>query len=245
MFLTHEDLDLFEKLKLEIAPVGVKYLVNPPKDLPKLEEQMALCEMLKKAQDGDAFYADFENHTCEAGPYVLGLKDIEPAFVSGEFGAGLGVFKTPRAAGRLYHYVPKIGRGVLNHIALSPLKSLSFDPDVLIVLAEISQAEILLRAMSYENGQMWESRYSAAIGCAWLFAYPYLEGEINYFTTGFGFGMRRRKLFPEGRQFIAIPFDRLPSMLKSLREMPWVPRPFEPDGLDYVKDLRQSLGLDT
>lgn len=244
MALTQQDFAVLEELELEIQPVGVKYSVRPPESLPRLEGKMALCEMLKKAQSGEAFYSDAANHTCEAGPYVLGLREIEGPFVSGEFGAGLGVFKDERAAGRLYHYIPKISRGVLNYVAFAPLKSLTFDPDVLIVLAAIPQAEILLRAMSYENGQMWSSRYSAAIGCAWLFAYPYLEGEINYFTTGFGFGMRRRKLFPEGRQFLSIPFDRLPSLLNTLKEMPWVPRPFQPDGLEYVKNLRISLGLD-
>ncbi|PLX43031.1 MAG: hypothetical protein C0608_01040 [Deltaproteobacteria bacterium] len=235
---------ILEELGLEYEPVAIKYLTKPPKDIPALETKSALCEMLKKAQGGEVFYAGLENHTCEAGPYVLGLKEIEEQFISGEFGAGLGVFKDPRAASRLYHYTPRISPGVLNYVAFAPLGKVTFEPDILIILAEIPQAEIILRAMSYESGEMWMSRYSSAIGCAWLFAQPYLSGEINYFTTGFGFGMRRRKLFPEGRQFIAVPFDRLPGLLKTLREMPWVPRPFEADGLEFVKKLRISLGLD-
>jgi uncharacterized protein (DUF169 family) len=121
---------------------------------------------------------------------------------------------------------------------------MGFDPDVLIILATTTQAEILLRAASYETGQMWHSRYSSAIGCAWLFAFPYLDGEINFIPTGLGFGMRRRKLFPEGRHFISIPFNRLPSLLETLRSMPWVPRPYRPDGSEYVKGLRKKLGLD-
>lgn len=128
-------------------------------------------------------------------------------------------------------------------MAFSPVSKLFFDPDVLIILANIDQAEVLFRAMSYETGEMWSSFYSAAIGCSWLFIYPYITGKINYVTTGLGFGMRRRKLFPAGMQFIAIPFDRLPSMLRILREMPWVPEPFKPDGLEYVKKLRKRLGL--
>jgi uncharacterized protein (DUF169 family) len=127
---------------------------------------------------------------------------------------------------------------------LSPLDKLSFTPDVLIIIANIDQAEVILRAMSYESGQMWSSKYSAAIGCAWLFAYPYLTGEINFITTGLGFGMRRRKLFPQGQQFITIPFDRIPSMLQTLREMPWVPEPFKPHGLEFVADLRKRLCLE-
>jgi uncharacterized protein (DUF169 family) len=244
MAANKEDYAILNEFHFDIQPVGVKYLVRPPEGIAPLDQKLALCEMLKKAQGGDVFYANAADHTCEAGQYILGQREIEDQFISGEFGAGLGLFKDARAAARLYHYVPKIAKGVLNYVVLSPLEKLSFEPDVLILLANIDQTEILLRAMSYETGQMWSSKYSAAIGCSWLFAYPYLSGEINFITTGLGFGMRRRKLFPQGLQFITIPFDRLPSMLRTLREMPLVPEPFKPHGLDFVRQLRQRLCLE-
>jgi uncharacterized protein (DUF169 family) len=228
MGLNKEDYAILNGFRFDIQPVGVKYLTRPPETINRLDQKMALCEMLKKAQGGDVFYADAANHTCEAGQYILGQGEIEDQFVSGEFGAGLGLFKDARSAGRLYHYIPKIAKGVVKYVAFSPLDKLSYEPDVLILLANIDQAEILLRAMSYETGRMWSSKYSAAVGCSWLFAYPYLNGEI----------------FPQGLQFMSIPFDRLPSMLQTLREMPWVPEPFKPDGLEYVRQLRQRLGLE-
>jgi hypothetical protein len=58
-----------------------------------------------------------------------------------------------------------------------------------------------------------------------------------------GFGMKRRKLFQEGLMFISILFDRLPYMLETSREMPWVSGPYKPDGLEYVKQLRIRLGV--
>jgi uncharacterized protein (DUF169 family) len=244
MQLNNQDYSILKEFHFDIQPVVVKYLTRAPEDIPQLDEKTTLCAMLKKAQGGDAFYASVSDHTCEAGQYILGQREIEEQFVSGEFGAGLGLFKEPRAAGRLYHYIPRIAKGVANYVALSPLAKLSFTPDVLIIIANIDQAEVILRAMSYESGQMWSSKYSAAIGCAWLFAYPYLSGEINFITTGLGFGVRRRKLFPQGQQFITIPFDRIPSMLQTLREMPWVPEPFEPHGLEFVADLRKRLCLE-
>jgi uncharacterized protein (DUF169 family) len=204
---------------------------------------MALCEMLKKAQEGNVFYADKENHTCDAGPYVLGQADAPGPFISGEFGAGLKIFDKPRSANRLYQYIPRIGKGVVNYIAFSPLSKLPFEPDVLIILAKTSQTEILLRAMSYRTGEMWSSKYSAAIGCAWIFIYPYVTGELNYAMTGLGHGMRRRKLFPEGQQLVSIPFDLLPSMLQTLQDMPWVPPAFEPEGLEFVRRLLIDLGI--
>jgi uncharacterized protein (DUF169 family) len=238
-----EDYAILDKFEFDVQPVGVKFLAKPPKRIERLSENMALCEMLKKAQEGNAFYASQENHTCEAGPYVLGQADAPEPFISGEFGAGLRIFEDARSASRLYHYIPRISTGVVHYIAFCPLDKLSFDPDVLILLANTSQTEILLRAMSYRTGKMWSSRYSAAIGCAWVFVYPYLTGELNYTITGLGHGMRRRKLFPEGQQLISIPLDLLPSMLQTLQVMPWVLPAFKPDGTEFVKRLLMELGI--
>ena len=177
------------------------------------------------------------------GPYVLGQTDAPEPFISGEFGAGLKIFEDTRSASRLYHYIPRIGKGIVNYIAFSPLSKLPFDPDVLIILAKTSQTEILLRAMSYRTGKMWSSKYSAAIGCAWIFVYPYITGELNYTMTGLGHGMKRRKLFPEGQQLVSIPFDLLPSILQTLRDMPWVLPAFEPDGPEFVRRLLVKLGI--
>jgi len=243
MILTKEYVAILDKLDFEVPPVGVKFLSKRPDMVERLDEKTALCEMLKKAQEGAAFFADAQNHTCEAGLYVLGQADIGAPFANGEFGAGLKIFEAPRSAARLYHYIPKIERGVVNYVAFSPLDQLPFEPDLLILLAGTSQTEILLRAMSYRTGKMWVSKFSPAIGCAWTYIYPYLTGELNYFVTGLGHGMKRRKLFPEGRQIISIPFDLLPSLLQTLQKMPWVLPAYEPDGLDFIRQLMDKLGI--
>jgi len=97
--------------------------------------------------------------------------------------------------------------------------------------------------MSYKNGKMWSSKFSAAIGCAWVLVYPYTTGELNYTVTGLGHGMKRRKLFPEGGQLVSIPFDLLPSMLQTLQEMPWVLPAYKPDGMEFVGQLLTELGI--
>jgi uncharacterized protein (DUF169 family) len=243
MTLTKNDFAILDKFNFDVQPVGVKFLAKPPDLLKKLEENLTLCEMLKRALEGNSFYAGKEAHTCEAGVYVLGQAEVSEPFLSGEFGAGLKVFEGPRSASRIYRYIPKIGKGVANYIAFSPLNKLSFDPDILIILSKTSQTEILLRAMSYRTGKMWLSKYTGVIGCAWIFVYPYLSGNLNYTITGLGHGMRRRKLFPEGQQFVSIPFDLLPSLLQSLKDMPWIPPAFQPDGFEFVKQLRDDLGI--
>ena len=243
MTVTKQDLAVLDGFDFDVQPVAVRFSAIRPGQVERLGENMAFCEMLKRAQQGKAFYADAENHTCEAGLYVLGQADAPEPFVSGRFGAGLKIFEEPRAAGRLYHYISKIARGVVNYVAFSPLDELPFEPDVVIFLANASQTEILLRAMSYRTGEMWSSRFSSAIGCAWIYVYPYLTGELNYTITGLGHGLKRRKLFPEGLQLVSVPFDLLSSLLKTLQDMPWVLPAYEPDGQEYVRRLLIELGL--
>lgn len=243
MILTKEDTAILDKFEFDLPPVGVKFSAEPPQTIERIEGRLALCEMLKRAQQGDAFYAGAENHACEAGLYVLGQEDAPEPFISGAFGAGLQIYEQPRAASRLYLHIPRIGKGVVHYVALAPLGKLGFDPDVLILLADTNQTEILLRALSYKTGQMWVSKSTPAIGCAWIYVYPFLSGELNYSIAGLGHGMRRRELFPQGRQIISIPFDLLPSMLQTLREMPWVLPAYKPDGLQFVKNLLARLGM--
>jgi uncharacterized protein (DUF169 family) len=244
MTLTKKDLAILDKFDFDVQPIGVKFSARRPELVDRLDGKMAFCEMLKRAQGGSKFYADAENHTCGGGPTVLGQADAPEPSVNGEFGAALQVFQEPRSAGRLYQYLPRIGRGVVNYVAFSPLNQLPFDPDVLVILTNnVSQTEILLRAMSYKTGKMWSSKFSTVIGCSWVYIYPYLTGELNYISTGLGHGMRRRKLFPEGRQLVSIPFDLLPSLLQALRDMPWVPPAYQPDGDEFFKRVRAELGI--
>jgi uncharacterized protein (DUF169 family) len=239
-----EDFDIFNKLQFDVPPVGVKYCSTMPEGIKRLARKMALCEMLRTAQEGEVFYADAENHTCESGPYVLGHRDAEDQFINGEYGAGLEAFKDTRAAANIYRYIPKMVKGSVKYITFAPLQNLFFEPDVMIFLADINQTWILMRALSYETGEMWRSSYTSVVGCSWIFVYPHLEREINYISSGLGFGMKRRKLFPENRHFVCIPQNKLPEIIKALHEMPWIPKVFEPGGQEYVKQLREKLGLE-
>ena len=79
----------------------------------------------------------------------------------------------------------------------------------------------------------------------WLETARHPSGVLPDFRTitGLGHGMKRRKLFPGGRQIVSIPFDLLPSMLRTLREMPWVLPAYEPDGQEFVGRLLCRLGM--
>ena len=145
------DLSVFNKLELEKPPVGVKFLFGEPKDLPRLDRTLGLCEMVSEAQTGKAFYAGFEDHEC-AGPVPLGMVDVEPFYFSGQIGPCLEIFKEARANRRIYDVVPRLESGTCNYTAFAPLDKLTFDPDVLVLTGRARKMEIVLRSMSWTTG---------------------------------------------------------------------------------------------
>ncbi len=222
---TPKEYSILEKFGFERPPVGVKYLFNKPKGLERHGKVMDFCEMLVEAQQGNAFYVDKDNFSC-VGALLLGMKEDDPIFESGRVGPKLGAFKDVRANRRIYQYLPRLLKNSINYVAFAPLDKLTFEPDLLIILATVSQAEIFIRAKAYTTGESWSAKGTPVVGCTWLYIYPYLNGEINLSITGFGFGMKARHLFPEGQILVSIPWDRLSSIFKNLEEMEWVPESY-------------------
>jgi uncharacterized protein (DUF169 family) len=216
---------ILEKFEFEKPPVGVKFLPVKPKGLERPGKLLDFCEMLVEAQNGRAFYVTGDDFTC-IGPLLLGMRELDPTYESGLVGQKLGVFKEARANRRVYQVLPRLSGKLIKYVSFAPLDKMDFDPDILIILSSISQAEILNRARSYTSGEPWTAKGTPIAGCAWLYIQPYLSGEINFTVTGFGFGMKARRLFPEGRILMTIPWNRLGEILQNLKEMEWVPESY-------------------
>jgi uncharacterized protein (DUF169 family) len=232
------DYSILEKFDFERRPVGVKFLTTRPEGLEKLDKILDFCEMLVEAQDGKAFYVTKDEFTC-IGPLLLGMKDEDPVFESGRVGPKLEAFKDARANRRIYDYLPSLPKNVINYVAFAPLDKMNFEPDILIILASASQAEIFIRAKSFTTGEAWSAKGTPVVGCAWIYLHPYLTGDMNLTVTGFGFGMKARRLFPEGRILLSIPWDKLPGILKNLEDMNWVPHSYTIGGAEHKKKVRK------
>jgi hypothetical protein len=82
--------------------------------------------------------------------------------------------------------------------------------------------EIVLRSMSWTTGQMYESKSTPVMGCAWTYVYPYITGKINFTVTGLTHGQIAREVGTEGDLNVSVPWDCLPTMLENLERMEWV-----------------------
>jgi uncharacterized protein (DUF169 family) len=235
-----EQFSIFNKFNFERKPVGIKFLLNKPPGIERLDKSLTFCQMFKEAQGRSPFYAAKDNFAC-VGPLLLGMREPDPIAISGQIGASDGIYKEARANRRIYQHVPKLDKDTVRYVAYSPVDKLSFDPDVMVFTANPSQAEILMRALCYSTGKILTTRTTPAVMCSWLFIYPYVSGESNYSVTGLGFGMKARKVLPEGLILISIPYDLLPMTIENLQDMEWV-LPAYSVGEDGIMDFFKKAG---
>ena len=215
------DYSIFDKFNFERKPVGVKFSLLKPEGIKRLDKERTLCEMLREAQEGSPFYAGQEDFQCIES-ILLGMEDL-PAFAqAGEIGIKLEIFQEARANSDLYQHLTLLPRGAINYVAYSTLGKLAFEPDLLIILANTSQAEIIFRAMSYSTGELRESKSTGVLGCNWIYNYPYRSGKVNFTVTGLAFGMKSKEVFEEGWILISIPYKWIPVITQNLNEMKWV-----------------------
>jgi uncharacterized protein (DUF169 family) len=217
--MTIPDFSIFAVIGFDYPVVAVKFSAVEPADLPRLNKRLAFCEMLKEAQDAGGFYATMDEHSCKVGPYVLGQIPHDPVAESGRIGPMLGVYESADANRRLYSDMLRFPVGSATYTLFSRLDDLRFEPDLIVITATPSQAEIVTRAHSYSTGTGWETRGTTVAGCACLYAYPHLTGKLNMLVSGLHHGMKARNLFPQGLLLISIPSPLLPMIVDNLRTM--------------------------
>jgi uncharacterized protein (DUF169 family) len=224
MALTRQEFDVFNQLEFERPPVAVKFLYDEPEGIERLDRKLPFCAMLTQAHHKDSFYVGREDHECH-GTFSLGQEDIPPHYGSGAVVAEVRQVDQPRAGTEVYRNLPKLEKDTCNYVAFAQLHKMTFDPDVLVLTGNIKQAELLLRASTYTNGRLWTSKTSVVLGCAWIYVYPYITGEVNYITMGIcAGGMIAFRILPEGTLIVSIPYQQLPTVIENLKTMPWDPR---------------------
>jgi uncharacterized protein (DUF169 family) len=215
------DLSVFKRFDFNYSPIGVRFALKKPDQIPPMKGKAAFCEMIKIAQKGESFYAAKDDHECKAALIPLGLSEPDPIFSSGQIGPKLGVYNDARANRNIYANMYKVEKNTVKYVIFAPLDKLLFNPDLLIITANPSQAEIILRAMSYRTGAAWNAKGTTVMGCVYLYLYPYVTGELNMMVTGLHHGMIARQLFPEGLLFLSIPYQIIPEITQNLKEMEW------------------------
>jgi uncharacterized protein (DUF169 family) len=229
------DLSIYNKLNFERTPVGVTYFFHKPEGIEKLDKPVGLCEMAKEAQRrGKSFYFTGEEENC-IGKMFLGMAgERSHRSDGGMLGVKFKIFQEGHANLRHRSFVPSLDVGRVNYVVISPIDKIKYEPDILFIIADTPQMEILLRAMTYSTGEVYESRATIVGQCASLFVYPYLSGKINYIPTNLSYGMKGRKVWPDGLMMISIPYQWIPTITQNLNEMVWDLPQFEKSREEFI-----------
>ncbi len=229
----------FADLDMPYCAVAIKLCRNKPEGYEQAEGVDVFCSFLKKVQtEKKPFYFTVDNGKC-MGRVILGMMDLETNHGSGQVGAELSVFKTPAPNARLYYDAPMIKRGLCNFVVFCPLDQCTFDPDLVICIADTYPAQLLLRATSYISGDLWESKCSYVMSCSWTYAYPYVTGKVNHLFTGMHLGLQLQNAYPPGLHIISIPYNKLDEIVTALTEMK-----FEPDDMnERIEQIRDDINF--
>ena len=217
--MINKNYSVLERIGLEIPVIGVKFAMTKPADLPKLKEKVALCGMLKYAQDNGGFYASAAEHECKLGPYLLNQTEGDPITESGQIGPHIGVYEDARANRQIYTHMLRPEAGTAPYTWFAKMNEVTFDPDLMIITAKPNQAEVIMRAHGYRNGAAWEAKGTTVCGCEYMYMYPYLTGKMNVLISGVHHGMKARQFFQEGLLFIVVPFQLIPTIIDNLETM--------------------------
>jgi uncharacterized protein (DUF169 family) len=223
--LKAHDLAVLDDFGFKYAPVGFKFF-NVESDLADLgleplAGKMAWCRMLREAQDGQAFYATAENHSCEPGLFLPGYRPVDPLAAGGRIGAAFDIYPDERANRRVYNHISRLAEGSTYATGFAPVSKLTFEPDLLVLTCDnMEQGERVMRATQWDTGDMITSLMTYVMSCNWMFMYPYVSGNINTVWTGVGHGMTGYHLYPPGLPIVTIPWNHIDRVLRNIREMP-------------------------
>lgn len=234
--LSH-DFSPFEQLGFDDEPVGVKFEYLLPKTILRLSEPMAMCEMVREAQTRDTpFYMDESNEDC-MGRGAMGMMPDDPSWAeAGLIGERMGIFSDAGANMRFMRHYTTFSRGAVRYVVFARLSALEFEPDLLIFSGPMSQCEVILRAMAYSTGEMFESKATPVFQCSWLYSYPQLTGKVNYLVMGTGHGTTARETYEPGSILVSVPSPWFPIILENLGRMERVPHAWEIGRKAWLKE---------
>ena len=210
---------LNEFLKLENESVAIKWSVKEPRNVKKEECKSKFCNKLKKAMDGEIFYATLEEEECMGGARYSGLKDMRdyPANVqSGAFMVPKGLYKNIPAVQRSRRNETYIEPGIFNAVVFAPLNKAEFEPDVIFMVCNAKQGMEILHANAYDSGEHGLGADAAPV-CSSMAASPYMTGKVTY---GFGDVASRQSMdINQDDIMVSIPVSDLSRIVSNLEEM--------------------------
>ena len=173
---------LKEKYSLDSLPVAIKFVDSIdeiPEGIEKLDEKTRHCQMVKRASNGEIFYATSNEQMCKGGSSAIGLEDAPAKVASGEKYYELGRFKTMEAAKKTIDEIPKITPQKAG-IIYGPYEDVDYVPDVVVYFTKPVSGMLTAQTFVYSEGEKFKPSFAGIQSvCADVVAGPYMNKKAN------------------------------------------------------------------
>jgi uncharacterized protein (DUF169 family) len=202
-------------------PLAIKMLGSEDEIPPDAKQPLrdfgvpfTLCQALALGRrEGLAIVLDAHSQSCPIALVGLGFARPEE-YLSGKY--ALAPINQPidariNAAGA----IPRFQFGRFKHILISPIRSASFDPDVIIFYGSGVQVMRLIQAAAFASGENLTSKSTGSGGCLLPVVASILEDACKYVIPGNG--ERRAALTADGEIAFAMPRSRYEEVMQGLK----------------------------
>jgi uncharacterized protein (DUF169 family) len=174
----------------------------------------ALCQALAIGRkEGLTIVLDKESQSCPIA--LVGLGFVRPEeYLSGKYTLAPNNQPT-QARIRAAEAMPRFQFGKFKYILISPIKSASFDPDIIVFYGNGAQVMRMIQAAVFASGESLTSKSTGAGGCLLTVVAPILEGACKYTVPGNG--ERRLGLVADGELGFAMPKNRFEEVVSGLK----------------------------
>ncbi len=225
--------ELERLLQLRTSPIAIR-LLEKEKDIPDgairpkkdLGFQLALCQGFAMSRRDKAMVAMLkEDNWCYSPVMSFGLAEPPDFFLEGNtyFKRRVADLK---AAKHLANTYPRLECGKYIGVVSAPLKTASFEPDLVVIYCISSQLRLLLSGMRYREGYMVTSKLDPGGACIQCTVPVIQTGECQV-TVPCG-GDRRHALAQDDEMIFSVPTSRLEDLMIGLSH-------FEERGRGYMR----------
>jgi uncharacterized protein (DUF169 family) len=146
---------------------------------------------------------------------------------------------------------PRLQCGEYAGLAIGPLRTVNFDPDLILIYSNTAQLRSILLAVKYKTGTLLGSEFDPIDSCVFSVVPPILDGQ--YRITLPDPGEYERAMAEEGEIIFSVPAGKLEELMAGLRHLEEVHLGYthfapivQPDfpQPDFYKKLFQTWGLD-
>lgn len=208
-------------VKHQTYPLATKML-NSEDDIPQDAKRplrdygasFTLCQALALSRrDGLTIVLDKDSQSCPIALAGLGFVSPEE-YLSGKY--ALAPMNQPTEARiKAAEEMPRFQFEKYKYILISPIKTTSFDPDVIIFYGSGAQVMRMIQAAVFASGESLRSKSTGAGGCLLPIVEPIVEGKCKYTVPGNG--ERRLGLIADGELVFAMPRNRFEEVVSGLK----------------------------